>query len=64
MSIIALGPTVSELVNELDALAPNYRPAFHKTLFSMATPDVLAALDEQNAKSLVIFGIEASCLHV
>ncbi|VDC06225.1 unnamed protein product [Peniophora sp. CBMAI 1063] len=55
----ALGPTVSELTDAMQSLAPESRATFSKTLFSMATPEVLATLRERQAKSLVIFGIES-----
>ena len=54
--LLALGPTVPELSPA--ELGPLHLGTFEKTLFSMATPDVLSLLEKHNTKSVVLFGIE------
>jgi len=52
----------------LASLGPLHLATIEKTLFSMATPEVLSLLDKHNFKSLVLFGIEvrsrASAIHI
>ncbi|KAI0313451.1 Isochorismatase-like protein [Amylostereum chailletii] len=55
----ALGPTVPELSPAEFQLGPLHLGTFDKTLFSMATPDVLSLLNKHNTKSVVLFGIES-----
>ena len=59
----ALGATVPELKEHLNALTESgikVEGPFDKTLFSMATNDVIFALKNFNARSVVIFGIEVN----
>ncbi|EPT03109.1 hypothetical protein FOMPIDRAFT_1047103 [Fomitopsis schrenkii] len=53
----ALGPTVPEL--NLSNLGPLHFATVSKTLFSMATPEVLKMLGDKQFKSVAIFGIES-----
>ncbi|KAK7696584.1 hypothetical protein QCA50_001242 [Cerrena zonata] len=53
----ALGPTVPEL--DVASLGPLYLGAVEKTLFSMATPEVLNILQERSIRSVILLGIEA-----
>ncbi|KAN0131254.1 Isochorismatase-like protein [Lactarius tabidus] len=46
---------------DLTSLGPLHLSTFEKTLFSMATPEVLSLLRKHNFKSLILMGIE---LHV
>ncbi|KAI0253156.1 Isochorismatase hydrolase [Lactifluus subvellereus] len=53
----ALGSTDDRL--ELTSLGPLHLATIEKTLFSMATPDFLALINERGFKSLVLMGIES-----
>ncbi|KAA1466021.1 Isochorismatase hydrolase [Dentipellis sp. KUC8613] len=53
----ALGPTVPELPAE--PLGPLHLGTVEKTLFSMATPEVISILKERDLKSVILFGIES-----
>ena len=52
----ALGNTVPEI--DLASLGPLHVGTVEKTLFSMITPEVHAALEHHNAKSVIVMGIE------
>ena len=56
--LIALGETVPEV--DLDGLGPLHLGTFDKTLFSMATPEVLSMLQRYSIKTIVLMGIEVS----
>jgi hypothetical protein len=43
---------------DLTSLGPLHLGTFEKTLFSMATPEVISLLNERGFKSLVLLGIE------
>ncbi|KAH9057731.1 Isochorismatase hydrolase [Lactarius vividus] len=53
----ALGKTDDRI--DLAALGPLHLATIEKTLFSMATPDVLALLEKHAFQSLVVMGIES-----
>ncbi|TFY82518.1 hypothetical protein EWM64_g1489 [Hericium alpestre] len=53
----ALGPTVPELPAE--PLGDLHLGTIEKTLFSMATPEVISILKERHMHSIVLFGIES-----
>ncbi|KAI0296060.1 Isochorismatase hydrolase [Multifurca ochricompacta] len=44
---------------DLASLGPLHLGTFEKTLFSMATPEVLSLIEKHNLKSLVLLGIES-----
>ena len=46
---------------DLASLGPHHLTTVEKTLFYMATSEVLPLLDKQNSKSLVLMGIEVGC---
>lgn len=52
----ALGNTVKEI--ELDTLGPLHLATVEKSMFSMLTPEIDAALKQHNIKSIIIMGIE------
>lgn len=43
---------------DVDTLGPLFLGRYEKTLFSMATPEVVALLKNRDLKSVVLFGIE------
>lgn len=53
----SLGETVPEV--DLEGLGPLHLGTFDKTLFSMATPEVLSMLQRYNIKTVILMGIEA-----
>ncbi|KAN0131274.1 Isochorismatase-like protein [Lactarius tabidus] len=53
----ALGKTDDRF--DLTSLGPLHLGTFEKTLFSMATPEVLSLLREHDFKSLILMGIES-----
>ncbi|KAH9030240.1 Isochorismatase hydrolase [Lactarius deliciosus] len=53
----ALGKTDDRI--DLASLGPLHLATVEKTLFSMATPEVLSLLEKHNFKSLVLMGIES-----
>ncbi|TFY59083.1 hypothetical protein EVG20_g7913 [Dentipellis fragilis] len=55
--VTALGPTVPELPAE--PLGDLHLGTIEKTLFSMATSEVIAILKERDLKSVILFGIES-----
>ncbi|KAI0052569.1 Isochorismatase hydrolase [Auriscalpium vulgare] len=55
----ALGPTAPELLPEPFNLGDLYLGTIEKTLFSMATPDVLSILNKHGLTQIVLFGIES-----
>jgi len=52
-----LGDTVPEI--DLEGMGPLHLGTFDKSMFSMATPEVISTLQQYNIKSVIIMGIEA-----
>ncbi|GJE84770.1 isochorismatase hydrolase [Phanerochaete sordida] len=53
----ALGDTVPEV--DLEGMGPLHLGTFDKSMFSMATPEVIELLQRYNIKTVIIMGIEA-----